>query len=207
MMGKIFFSVLLASVIWSACSKSEIPDSGSGDPVFWLNLNVEGGDSALFTAGKDQIYLYTAFNRDTSEVQVMSGTFADVNCPSSTCPGSARFDLRSESVEPNISEPYFLFGPDFDWKYKSPSTNPPFFGTVAIRWVTPSGNVFKSDASFSNDSTFASFKILKSEPWEANERGETTWKMDVSFSCMVLDSMLNQDRFLTGNGVIGVSYR
>jgi hypothetical protein len=206
MMGKIFFSVLLASVIWSACSKSEIPDGGSGNPVFWLRLNAEGADTAFYTAGLNNIYLYSEVNRDTDEVVVMSGTFADVNCPNSTCPGSARFDFRNISTEPTVSEPNFLFGPDYNWIYKSPSTNAPFLGTVAIRWVTPSGNIYKSELS--QDSTSGStFEVLESEPWELNERGETTWKMLINFSCQALDSMQNQVRYLSGNGVIAVGYR
>ncbi len=204
MMGKIFFSILLASVIWSACSKSDIPDGGSGNPVFWLRMNAEGADTAFYTAGLNNVYLYTEINRDTDEVLVMSGTFADVNCPNSTCPGSARIDFRNISIEPSVSEPNFLFGPDFQWIYKSPSVNPPFFGTVAIRWVTPSGNIYKS----SNDSlSNSTFKVLESEPWEPNERGEATRKMLINFSCAARDSMQNQEYYLTGTGVIAVGIR
>jgi len=205
-MGKILFSILLASVIWSACSKSDILDGGSGDPVFWLRLNVEAGDSASFTAGLNNIYLYSEVNQDSDQVLVMSGTFADVTCPGSNCPGTARFDFRNTSIEPSLSEPNSLFGPDFNWVYKSPMISPPFFGTVAIRWVTPSGNIFTTDFS-AQDSTNFKFKILDSEPWELNERGENTWKMNVNFSCLALDSMQNQERLLTGSGVIAVGYR
>jgi hypothetical protein len=206
MMGKILFSILLASVIWSACSKSDIPDGGSNNPVFWLRLEAEGADTAFYNAGLDNVYLYSEVNRGADQVLVMSGTFANVDCPNSSCPGSARFDFRNLSSEPSVTEPNFLFGPDFKWIYKTPPVNQPFFGTVAIRWVTPSGNIYKSELS--QDSTFSStFKVLESEPWELNERGETTWKMNISFSCLAQDSMQNQERYLTGNGVIAVGYR
>lgn len=207
MMGKIFFSILLASVIWSACSKSDMPDGGSGNPVFWLRMNAEGADTAFYTAGLNNIYLYTEVSRGGDQVVVMSGTFADVNCPNSTCPGSARIDFRNISIEPSVSEPNFLFGPDFNWIYKSPSINAPFLGTVAIRWVTPSGNIYKSEL-FSQDSlSNSTFKVLESEPWELNERGEATRKMLIDFSCVALDSMQNQEYYLTGTGVIAVGIR
>jgi len=207
MMGKIFFSVLLASVIWSACSKSDIPDGGSGNPVFWIRLNAEGADTAFYTAGLDNVYLYSEVNRGADQVLVMSGTFANVDCPNSNCPGSVRFDFRNSSIEPTVFEPNLLFGPDFNWIYKSTSVNPPFFGSVAIRWVTPSGNIYKSDFFPQDSLSGSTFKVLESEPWELNERGEATRKMNISFSCLALDSMQNQEQYLTGNGVIAVGYR
>jgi len=194
----------LATTIWPACSKDEPPEAGFDTPVFSVGFEADSSSNASLTAGKDGIYLFTRVGPDPFNVLVMSGAFADAGCPTGDCPGSVKFEFRNEWLE-NFVRPELIFSSDRFWEYKASPTDSSL-NTVAIQWVKPNGNVLRSDRSIQLD-TFSHFIILKSEPWETNERGEKTWKMNVDFSCWMFDSTQNQDQKIMGSGVIAVGYR
>jgi len=209
-MRKILLFIPLAAIIWSACSKSDIPDQGSDTPVFMLGFEDSlNGNGYALTAGVGGNYLFTRVDRGSDNVLVMSGAFADAGCPSGDCPGSVKFQFRNTWFE-NFVLPEEIFGADQSWEYKSPLSDTLALHTVAIQWVTNEGTVLRSDILPQPQDTFGAlshFTILNSEGWETNERGETTWKMKVDFTCWVFDSILGQERRILGNGVIGVGYR
>jgi hypothetical protein len=204
-MHKILLSILLAGLIWSACTKSDAPDGGFDTPVFLVGLEADsiGG---LYTAGLDGVYLFTRVERGDDRVLVMSGTFADASCATGSCPGSVRFEFRNANME-NFAKPDSLFGIDQFWEYKSPFSDTFALHTVAIQLVTPSGDVYRSDILPQPQDTSSRFLIVNSERWESNERGESTWKMDVSFSFSLFSTETFQEKKVLGSGVIGVAYR
>ena len=197
----------MAALIWSACSKSEIPKGGIEDPVFSMVIQPDSGDSAAFIAGQKGIYLFTNVEYGADKVLAMSGAFADASCPSGDCAGSVGFEFRNINSE-DFSEPSLIFGPGFLWLFKNPELDPPFFRTVAIQWIQPGGKMLRSDIiqqpNF-QDSSY--FHVLSSEPWDLNEKGETTWKMNVEFSCWMFDSVLTKEQRIYGSGVIAVGYQ
>lgn len=206
-MRKIWLPILLSGLLWSACSKPEVPVGGFETPIFWLSFGVDSLVSSK-TAGVDGTYLFTSVDRGADGVLVMSGAFTDADCPNGNCPGSIRFEFRNDQAE-NFVTPGELFRPDQEWAYKSPLSDSLALHTVAIQWVTPEGNVLRSDLIPQPSDTFfmSKFRILNSEPWEKNERGESTWKMELFFTSWLFDTLQGQERRITGSGVIAVGYR
>ena len=205
-MRQILLPIAMAAMIWSACTKSEFPDMSFESPVFSVSIESDSLSTVDMTAGKNGVYLFTQVKRGLDEVLVMSGSFADSNCPTGDCPGSLRFEFRNEWQE-NFVRPDTLFLPGL-WPYTWLYSPDVLTKTVAIRWVSPDGVVLRSDIfpQLQNpDSIY--FNVLKSESWENNELGDKTWKMDVNFACQLVDSMQTQVQFVVGSGVIAVAYR
>ncbi len=206
-MHKILLSIVLAALIWSACTKSDFPDPIVETPVFMVKIDSMPEGPASTTAGEDGIYLFTEVSQRFGGFLVLSGTFADSKCPEGDCPGSLRFEFWNEWLE-DFVRPDTLFS-EGTWPYfqlYSPDLQPK---TVAIRWVRSDGTVFRSDIFFpppNQDSLH--FNVSKSGSWENNENGEKTWKMNIDFACLLFDStQQNQAKFVKGSGVIAVAYR
>ncbi len=194
-------------MIWSACSKSDPPDGGFDSPVFFIGFEAPPSSGFDLTAGLDGTYLFTQVERSSNGVLVMSGAFSDADCPSGDCPESVKFEFNNEWQE-NFARPDSIFGIDQSWEYKSPLNDSLY--KVTIQWVTPDGSILRSDILPQPQDTSGSlsqFIILDSEPWEMNERGEKTWKMNVEFSCWLWDSVQSQQQRIIGSGVIAVGYR
>ncbi len=204
-MSKILFPIALAAIIWSACTKSDAPDNIVEVPVFNVRIDSVNGDTTRMTAGQNGVYLFTNVKRGSDSVLVMSGAFADSDCPAGDCPGSVKFEFRNIHEE-NFVEPGFIFDPGQEWAYHSFLDS---FGlqTVTIRWGTPDGSILSTFPIPQNQDSSVYFNILNSEPWEPNERGEKTWKMEVEFSCWMVDSMQGLIRRVSGDGMIAVGYR
>ncbi|MFN0176269.1 MAG: hypothetical protein ACKVU0_16605 [Saprospiraceae bacterium] len=208
---RLLIPITFATIIWSACSKSEPPDGGFGSPVFSVGIEAPPDSGVGLTAGLDGTYLFTRVERgsDGTSPLVMSGAFADASCPAGDCPGSVKFEFTNEWLE-NFVRPDSIFAIDQSWEYKSPLSDSFALHTVSIQWVKTDGSVLRSDLLVQPQDTFGSlsyFTILASEPWEVNERGEKTWKMNVDFSCWLLDPIQGQERKVIGSGVIAVGYR
>lgn len=205
-MRKILF-IALTGMIWSACSTSAIPDPGLENPVF--SVFIEGDSSTnQMVAGQAGIYLFTRVERGNDGVIVMSGSFANADCPSGDCPGSLRFEFRNVHQD-NFVEPTVLFQDGSSWMFKSPASPDSLaLHTVAVQWVKSDGSILRSDGlQQPPDSLQIYFNIHASEPWELNELGEKTWKMDLDFSCWLFDSVLHQESKVSGGGTIAVGYQ
>lgn len=206
-MHKILIFIVLAVLIWSACSKSDLPDPVLEDPVFMVNIDSTAEGPASVTAGKDGVYLFTQVQPGFNDILVLSGTFADSKCSTGNCPGSLGFEFWNEWSE-DFVRPDTLFRDGF-WPYYW-LINPDIqTQRVAVRWVRSDGTVFRSDISLqppAQDSIY--FRVFKSGAWENNENGEKTWKMGIDFACHLFDStQQSQAKFVTGKGVIAVAYR
>lgn len=208
-MKKILLFIATAALFWSACSTSEPIDGGFDTPVFSISMEIDSNTNTALTAGKDGRYLFTRVERGADDVLVMSGALADASCPEGNCPGSIKFVFRNEWQE-DFVRPDVIFAADKFWDYKSPLDDSLAQKKVAVQWILPNGSVLRSDLLPQPQDTFGSlshFLILDSEPWEINERGETTWKMTIDFTCWMLDSSQNQSQKISGSGVIAVGYR
>ncbi|GJM34603.1 MAG: hypothetical protein DHS20C18_36040 [Saprospiraceae bacterium] len=75
-MKRLMTLILLCFV---ACKKVDIPPVNNGDPVFIVAATLEGDDLNL-TAGENDYYLYTTYERDTQGVLSMIGTLRPENC-------------------------------------------------------------------------------------------------------------------------------
>lgn len=77
------------------------------------------------------------------------------------------------------------------------------FGVITIQWVDGQGGIWRSDAGLQPlESRFA---VLKSEPYDNNEKGDHTWKLRVSFDCLLFNQNGNSRSFL-GEGIIALAH-
>ncbi len=92
---KNLISIACLFLFFSACKESELPPNVVEDPVFKTDFSF-GGKSFSMAAGENNFYMFSSnsFNHQL-EVNVFSGAFAPVNCPSAECSGSLKIDLRN----------------------------------------------------------------------------------------------------------------
>ena len=76
-------------------------------------------------------------------------------------------------------------------------------GEVAIQWVDNNDIVWRSDGGVQSATAF--FTVTESEPYEQNERGLKTRKMQVSFNCLLYNDS-GESRNFSGSGVIAVAH-
>jgi len=78
-------------------------------------------------------------------------------------------------------------------------------GSVTIRWVDENGVVWESQRGQQMPDAY--FQILSSEPYELNENGQKTRKMNVSFSCLLFNpDNPSVGRPISGTAVTAVAY-
>jgi hypothetical protein len=204
-MRKILFFIAFAATIWSDCKTSDPPDGGFDSPVFMVGM--EDSIRTDLTAGVNGTYLFTRVKQGSDKILVMSGAFANASCPAGDCPESVQFEFRNSELG-NSAVADLIFQEGANWRYRPDLTNDSLqLHTVAIQWVKPNGSVLRSDLILQAQSDSGYFRILSSEPWALNERGETTWKMNIDFSCWMFDSIQSQPYKIIGSGVIAVGYR
>ena len=76
-------------------------------------------------------------------------------------------------------------------------------GEVAIQWIDAEGRVWRSDRGIQEPTAY--FVVAESTPYEKNEKGQNTRKMQVSFSCLLYDEN-GEARTFSGSGVIAVAH-
>ncbi|HOY06688.1 MAG TPA: hypothetical protein PLO67_14870 [Saprospiraceae bacterium] len=96
---------------------------------------------------------------------------------------------------------------DFGYTVEHIVSNPDtlYLNRINIRWIDESGGTWESRRGTQTPDAF--FHILSSEPYDPNENGQKTRKMEVSYSCRlynVLEPLLS--RIIVGTGVIAVAY-
>ena len=96
---------------------------------------------------------------------------------------------------------------DFGYTVEHIVSNPDtlYLNRINIRWIAENGSVWESRMGTQTPDAY--FHVLSSEPYDPNENGQKTRKMEVSYSCRlynVLEPMLS--RTMVGTGVIAVAY-
>ena len=208
-MKNIWIPVLWAILLWNACTPVELPNGVQEDPVFFVDMfTPQDSQRYQWVAGLNDQYLFTQVGISDvigDTVLQASGVFSDRLCPVGNCPNSLRFEFLNNTFESFIN-PAGLFESSADVPYRF-EPNFDMLQTVAIEWVTGTGQLFRSDLLMQEDSTFiGQFLIESSEPWEPNERGEPTWKMTVNFQCLVQNPQTQEIKQIQGQGVIRVGY-
>jgi hypothetical protein len=198
----------MACTALAACQKGEFDyyNLGFKHPVFTLSISEDGGAESQLTAGTSGYYLFAKVEQDQDGVLNFIGTFNNVECPLANCAESVSFVFRNNDIA-NVANtrPELLFPADSAWAIRSPLSDTLALGTVAITWVKPNGKAMLTQLAGQTPAQF--FKVGHSEPWETNENGQKTWKMDVNFSCMALDTATMQVKKINGSGTIAVAYR
>lgn len=73
------------------CQKKDLPMNTSNDPVFYFRGFI-GSDSFDITAGRNGVYMYTDFFKDTQNLTTLQGYFAPSTC--SSCEPMLSFELK-----------------------------------------------------------------------------------------------------------------
>lgn len=90
-MQKILTAALAFSLLLVACKKTDAPE-GTSETVFMTNIFQ--GSNLEWTAGLEDIYLFTRFEQHTQDSTFSSiSSFTNVNCPAGDCPKSLTFEL------------------------------------------------------------------------------------------------------------------
>ncbi|MBP6825199.1 MAG: hypothetical protein KA165_01460 [Saprospiraceae bacterium] len=85
----------------------------------------------------------------------------------------------------------------------TPVSDPLQLNRIVIRWVDAQNHLWRSDRGGQPDTSY--FLILSSAPYDPNENGVSTRKMEVSFGCLLFDNQGNKQT-VTGAGVIAMAY-
>jgi hypothetical protein len=113
-------------------------------------------------------------------------------------------NTASVQVDSTFGVADFFQSPDFTHTVQPIVTGDPLqLGQVAIQWVDAQGTVWRSDRA--KQTQGAQFQVLSSEPYEANEKGQKTYKMTLRYRCSLYSPAL-QAREFGGTAVIGVAY-
>lgn len=75
--------------------------------------------------------------------------------------------------------------------------------TVGIQWTDPNGNVYRSDRLRQGEGSH--FEILSVEPWEKNELGQPTVRLQIRLSCVLKGNGPNR-KIEDVTGYIAVAY-
>ncbi len=99
----IYFSLIVFA--FGSCSKVDLDEVPSGDPVFLVNAELDGVDLNL-VAGDDDFYMFSEFSKDNFDVYTMTGRFAkDSNC-TVECEESLSFSIRSSYADSIPNAPF-----------------------------------------------------------------------------------------------------
>ncbi len=99
----IYFSLIVFA--FASCSKVDLDEVPSGDPVFLVNAELDGADLDL-AAGDDDFYMFSEYSKDNFDVYTMTGRFAkDSNCVAE-CEESLSFSIRSSTVDSMPNMPF-----------------------------------------------------------------------------------------------------
>lgn len=188
---------MLFLLLFLACKADIEPIDGFTDPVFYAHYRLENGtDTVQLVAGVEKIYHFTDFT--TGDFIVCTGAFALVTCPGADCPGSVKFEFQGKTIDHVLDKTIFEAG---ERPYRDAAA--PEGGSVAIQWIDPDGRSWRSDRSVQESGTY--FRILRSEAYFNNEKGQMTQKMEIAYSCR-LSKEGGQEVLFDGTGVVAVAY-
>lgn len=92
--------ILLLALIIASCEKEILPPGSEGEPVFSLNVNVEGRQVNL-VAGYENYYLFTDYRQGPDTIYNFSGTLSKENC-TLDCGEKIRFEFRDFKKTPDV---------------------------------------------------------------------------------------------------------
>ena len=118
--------LLLCLVLWSACRTGELPPDMPDEPVFTAGFSVNGEAHSL-AAGVEDVYLFTRFEEDDANVLVLSGTFAQSDCPQGNCAGSLTFEFRNDRTGSEVLIDTLLRAGTLEYYYDQPAVTDEVF--------------------------------------------------------------------------------
>ncbi|MCB0557659.1 MAG: PKD domain-containing protein [Lewinellaceae bacterium] len=83
---------------------------------------------------------------------------------------------------------------------------PEQFGSVWLEYIDGTGRVFNSASGPQDTMSGDFFRVISVEPFELNENGQPTEKLEVAFQCRLYDTNGQPFGTLTGTGVIAVAH-
>ena len=105
----------------------------------------------------------------------------------------------------NITADPDLCESNFTYKVRRSSTPDPLqLSTVLVRWRDANGKVFRSDLQ--EQPSESSFRIMSVSPYEENEAGEKTIKLDLEINCLLFADDGEKIELKEGKGVIAVAW-
>lgn len=189
---------VLLVLFFFACKREVVdPIEGFTDPVFFVDYRVGNVQDTLHViAGVEKVYHFTAF--EPGDYIVCTGAFAKADCPEANCPGSLKFKFRNNTTGNIVDKTIFETGNHPYTDAGSPE------GGIAIQWIDQDNHLWRSD--WGPQETLAYFRIVNSDAYFSNEKGQATQKMEIAFSCRLFRDGGGQEISFDGTGVVAVAY-
>ncbi|MEM7657257.1 MAG: PKD domain-containing protein [Bacteroidota bacterium] len=145
--------ILAASllVLWGSCGEPTLPDEVIEQPVFYLAGQLGEGELSL-TAGENDYYLHTDYQREPENLYSFRGVFSPTECLE--CPESLEIIFRDvqvsnegASVDPSqsLATGAYLFyeeeGADGDFVYRVAFSNESGIGNETFEWDFGDGTI------------------------------------------------------------------
>jgi hypothetical protein len=93
---KPFVKYLPIILLLAACTKIDVPEPSANQPVFSLDLNIDG-QQEQWAAGIAERYMYTDFYIDSVGVHNFQGVLQQEECPF-ICPPALQFEIRDFQI-------------------------------------------------------------------------------------------------------------
>jgi hypothetical protein len=195
----------IALFFWLSCHKAlEAPVGGlSNSPVFHIAYKVNS-DTGSVTAGKDGYYMFTTCPIDKHGILVPQGEFRQVDCPSGQCGPALGFEFRNLFTDPVVLPDTLFYSGNHEIAYDVDSTT--FnFNTIIVVYKDVNGQGWRSDLHPQQGNLF--FNVISSVPYQKNENGLNTRKLEISLRCQMFNDSLIDSKIITCNGIIAVGYQ
>ena len=95
-------------VLMASCKKETLPNSTTNTPVFMFEGSINN-DSVTYTAGKNELYMFTDFYQDNQKLMTLKGYFAPYNCI--TCEPYLSFEFKDmhDNIEKTMYQNIYTF--------------------------------------------------------------------------------------------------
>ncbi|MEL6925513.1 MAG: hypothetical protein AAFO94_15820 [Bacteroidota bacterium] len=165
-----------------------------------LEAQVEGGLDPFgfeWSTGETTQSIEVPAEDNTYELSILSGTDRCSNLIRKTIKMSGN-DVKTVTCSFNWDDD------NNSWnKYRLLSGGKFQFSTVILVYTDEDGTVYRSDLNAQSDNS--SFEVLGVEPFNLNENGEKTVKLDIRYTADVFDIDGNR-KTISGDGTIAVAY-
>ena len=100
-MNKVLVYILLVFIALGGCKKVDLEPPVSTDSVFFTENIFIDGEALDWTAGDNNLYMFTEYSIDNQGLHTLTGRFASDSGCQIDCEKSLTFSLRSNYVDPN----------------------------------------------------------------------------------------------------------
>ncbi len=199
-----YFLLLILTMI-TACSVDQDDDFFqdtiiSDEPIFYFSTM----DSEYrIEAGKNDFYMFTEYEVDDMNVYSFIARFAKLSTCSFECDEELIIKIRN-SESTNLPDIVQINSAVSTGEYTFAGTQELDFSEVVIEYTNSEGVIYSSTLTDRNEDR--AFQILSVSDFNLNENGQLTKKLEVAFTCDLVNLDEDMIHFVNASAVIGIAY-